>query len=355
MPHTDRAHTTLRMFATLVKAFERFTLSWPQLLLPAIVVGIVLVVIAVAFGIWWRHTTRMVRNEHERGEELSGREARPDLPLTCVRADGSSADPLNIQIVGSAEQLSSALVAAGWFRADEVTPVTSMRIVLDTILARQYPTAPVSDLYLFGRRQDYAFQYPGRDVRERDHVRLWKTDITESDGRPLWVGAATRDIAVKYAPGVLLPTHQISPKVDDERDFLVETLAETGWISDVSFVPTYGRQTISDNGFGDVYITDGMAVLVILADVPALLPFTDKVRGPMSGVARTLSRTLRWRLPSGGRERIAAARRALAQRTRARGQRTKEAGITPAGRELDDQPNTKERGEAGSPESSKGS
>lgn len=272
------------------------------LLLGAAVVAVVALVAA------WARVLLLVRRERARGDQLSVVTRVPDLPLTCLRSNGTPADPLNVRVVAEPQQLSAALVAAGWYRADEVTLVTSTRIVVDTILARPYSTAPVSDLYLYGRRQDYAFQFPGRDVRERDHIRFWDTGVLAEDGRPLWVGAATRDVAVKLVPGLGLPTHQISPKVDAERDFLVESLAETGWVVELRLVPGFGVHTVSDNGYGDVYFTDGMVALVVLADAPVLLPFTDKVRGPTAGVARVLSRATRWRLPKVGRARSRAMR-----------------------------------------------
>ena len=51
----------------------------------------------------------------------------------------------------------------------------------------------VSDLYLFGRKQDLAFERPiGDNPRKRHHVRFWHWDKLE-DGRPVWFGSATLD------------------------------------------------------------------------------------------------------------------------------------------------------------------
>ena len=56
------------------------------------------------------------------------------------------------------------------------------------LLDRPDPDAPVSPLYLFGRKQDLAFeQEVGRSADRRHHVRWWLTDQTEA-GRPFWLG-----------------------------------------------------------------------------------------------------------------------------------------------------------------------
>ena len=74
--------------------------------------------------------------------------------------------------------LAASFAAAGWYRADEIDLVTSLRISVDSVFGRKYSTAPVSNLYLYGRKEDYAFERPGKNVRQRDHVRFWNTGRT---------------------------------------------------------------------------------------------------------------------------------------------------------------------------------
>jgi hypothetical protein len=86
---------------------------------------------------------------------------------------GIPGDPLNIALVGSEADVVAAMNAAGWrdaaplgFRSDE-------RIIVDTVLDKPDPTAPVSNLFLFGRKEDRAFEKPiGHSPRERNHVSL---------------------------------------------------------------------------------------------------------------------------------------------------------------------------------------
>src|SRR5260370_35885824 len=116
-----------------------------------------------------------------------------------------------MRFIATESPLTTALAAAGWYRADEIDFVTSLRILFDSLFARNYPTAPISNLYLFGRRQDYAFERPGKSVRERDHIRVWKSGQHSRDVREIWLGASTHDLAVKFSKISNLSTHKMTP------------------------------------------------------------------------------------------------------------------------------------------------
>jgi hypothetical protein len=112
---------------------------------------------------------------------------------------GIPGDPLNIAVVGSEEDVVRALHAAGWDPANPLTFASSVRIAVDTVFKKPDPNAPVSSLYLYGRKEDLAFEKAvGHSPRERHHVRFWRSDQTD-DGRPVWMGAATHDIGVELS------------------------------------------------------------------------------------------------------------------------------------------------------------
>jgi LssY C-terminus len=162
----------------------------------------------------------------------------------------------------------------------------------------------VSNLYLYGRRQDYAFERPGRSVRERDHVRFWDTGQRVADDRPVWIGGATRDSAVEISKVSHMPTHKIAPDVDTERAIVARDLIATGWVLEEDWEPGFGKPTQTHNAMQDPYYTDGQVAVLTLAAVPSLLPLATQVRSPLGArVTRTLSRALRWRLPQRGRTR----------------------------------------------------
>ena len=264
----------------------------------ALIITLLLVVITRTI----RAGRRLRRVGHE--GRLVSRKSQEALPLTSHRRDGVPGDPLNVRILADEAQLGAAFASAGWYRADEITLITSLRIAIDSILARKYSTAPVSNLYLFGRRQDIAFEQPGRSVRERDHVRFWKTGIKGKDRRPLWIGGATKDIRVALSPRTHMPTHLIAPDVDDERNFLVEDLSATGWVVHVDHAPGFGREVERDNGDGGKYYTDGSVAVLELANV-LTLPIAAQVRGeiPAQFIKNVVAPVLRRRLPKRGLER----------------------------------------------------
>ncbi|HEU5347015.1 MAG TPA: LssY C-terminal domain-containing protein, partial [Ktedonobacterales bacterium] len=167
----------------------------------------------------------------------------------------------------------------------------------------------------FGRRQDIAFEQPGRSVRERDHVRFWKTSIRGKDRRPLWIGGATRDISVALSPKTHLPTHLIAPDVDSERDFLVEDLSATGWVVHLDYAPGFGHEVQRDNGDGGAYQSDGRVAVLELANVLAPTVATE-VRGSLAAqfIKNVVAPVLRPRLPKGGRDRAAEVRHQRAER-----------------------------------------
>jgi hypothetical protein len=270
----------------------------------------ILVGLAVAFVVVLALLVRVLMAlRHLRHETRAGRHASRDIPttgfpLTSFSRKGRAGDPLNVEMVGTANQIAAAFVSAGWYRADEIDFVTSVRISVDAVLGRKYSSAPVSNLFLYGRKEDLAFERPGRNVRERDHIRLWDTGrtATDRDRRQIWIGGATRDIKVVLAATNHLPTHQIAPDVDAERDLIVRELTETGWVIDSASRPGFGTPTRQINGTGDSYYTDGQVAVLVLADVP-VGPGALAVRSPAGGLlGRAVGWIIRPLLPRRGRD-----------------------------------------------------
>jgi LssY C-terminus len=223
-------------------------------------------------------------------------------PLTNFSRFGRASDPLNIKIIAHADQLVTAFNAAGWYRADKVRLLSSLHLSIAAVFHLMYAEAPVSALYLYGRKQDFAFQKPGRNVRERDHVRFWDTGERAQGGRPIWVGAATRDIAVELSPRTRLITHRIAPEVDAERSTIIHDLTSTGWVIAQKWEPGFGRPVELVTAMGYPFYTDGRVVALTLADVPVFLPLTTTLRGPgASALSRRIAGAFRWMLPRIGR------------------------------------------------------
>lgn len=181
-----------------------------------------------------------------------------NVPGVTQTRSGIHGDPLNVALVGTEKQLIQIMIHAGWYPADPITLRSSLRIAADTVFRREYVNAPVSSLYLFGRKEDLAFEQPvGRDPKKRHHVRFWQAPGREFDGRPLWLGAATFDERVGFSHTTGQITHHISGNIDAERDHLMETLEATGDLIDVSTEVGFHKIRQGRNGGGDRWWTDG--------------------------------------------------------------------------------------------------
>lgn len=190
--------------------------------------------------------------------------ALADAPRITRTKNGIPGDPLNIALVATESELHRGVLAAGWLPADPITLESSLRIAADSVFRRSYPEAPVSNLYVWGRKQDLAFeQAAGNDPRKRHHVRFWRSDRLESDGRPLWMGAATFDAHVGFSHTTGQITHHIASDVDAERDKLLADLQRAGRLSAVEWDDGFQPQHRGRNGGGDRWVTDGRLPIAI--------------------------------------------------------------------------------------------
>jgi hypothetical protein len=197
--------------------------------------------------------------------------ALEDAPRITHTANGVHGDPLNLALIGDEETVARAMIAAGWRPADPITLRTTLRLTHATLLKRPYEEAPVSNLYLFDRKQDLAFQHPAAgNPRQRHHVRFWRAPEVDDAGRPLWFGAATYDVSVGLSHTTGQITHHIAADVDTERDKLLTDLHAAGHVEEITWVDDFHLQHTGTNGGGDRYHTDGRmpAVLLAMGDGP---------------------------------------------------------------------------------------
>jgi hypothetical protein len=233
---------------------ERRTFRTSERILFAVVVLYLLGAYLIAPRLWKRHEAR-----------LADFQAAPRVTHTASNIPG---DPLNIGLLGTEEEVIRAMVAAGWNPADPLTFRSSARVVVDTILRKPDDQAPVSKLFLFGRKEDLAFEKPvGRSPKQRHHVRFWKIDQTYDD-RTAWIGSAAYDTGVELGRTTGQVTHHISPDVDTERDLLVADLSKA-ISAKIVWLDGFHSQLQGKNGGGDPWRTDGRLAIVALS--PAAL------------------------------------------------------------------------------------
>lgn len=211
---------------------------------------------------------------------------RPDhIPHYCITADGFASDPINIGLVGTEKQITDAMTAAGWFAADRRAPATILKLIRSIILNQPYPTAPFSNLYLFGRKQDLAFQLPiGHNPNARHHVRFWMTEPTltksekehldfwqklvggkkTSKRKQLWVGAASRDVGIGFIRHNAQFTHSVHPDTDSERDKIVQNLKTAGKVKRTRRVVVGEAYRLRNRVFRSHLRSDGKMTIVTL-------------------------------------------------------------------------------------------
>jgi hypothetical protein len=181
-----------------------------------------------------------------------------ESPRVTKLKDGHPGDPLNVALIGTEAEIKTIMAAANWTPAAALALKSDLKIAADTVLKRTDDDAPVSNLYLFGRREDLAFEKPvGNNPRQRNHVRFWQVPDMESDGKPIWVGGASYDESVGFSHTTGQITHHIAPDVDTERDELFADLEKTGDLSDTYKVPDFHKVLEGRNGGGDPWHTDG--------------------------------------------------------------------------------------------------
>jgi hypothetical protein len=212
--------------------------------------------------------------------------AFPAYPKVTHTKSGVMGDPINLVFVGTKDQMMQSFRQAGWLIPDPITAKTSARIAMDSLAHRSYPTAPVSNLYVFGRVQDLAFEKPTTDVQNRGHIRIWKTS-TFISGQPIWVGAATFDSGIELSSTNHFTTHHIAPTVDLERNALGSDLAKTGLAREEVYAAFTAPILYAHNGGGDFYESDGEVLVINYTQAP--LPLNQSawvIDGLKTGIFR---------------------------------------------------------------------
>ncbi len=184
------------------------------------------------------------------------------LPPRIFSGEGREGDMVNLVFVGQQDELQRAFRRAGWVKTDPWKPQFVWHLLRHRTNDARLPMAR---FYLFGRVQDYSYALPDPDatVTRRHHLRIWKTDYTDH-GTPIWVAAATHDVAIEIAKRGRVINHRIDPAVDAERDFVGVNLRDTSSVSREEYLhaaePVFEAQTAS----GEAYHSDGRILLVDL-------------------------------------------------------------------------------------------
>jgi hypothetical protein len=207
--------------------------------------------------------------------DLTESELRQELrEMHCctTNAGGTTdGDPLNVVLVGTGENVLAALSSSGWTFTEAITADSIRRMVGAAIAEKSMLTAPVSALYAFGRKQEIALQRGRSTISQRNHMRLWLAPF-RCEGQPVWVGQVSRDIGVKLTrKSPTLTTHVIDPVVDESREYLLHSLLFHESVDRFAFVRGVGEAAAESpraNLTGDLYITDGLRLVIWVSEEP---------------------------------------------------------------------------------------
>ncbi len=205
-------------------------------------------------------------------DEEQLRVALENLPCCTTNKRGTrNGDPLNLVFIGDVGDLLTALVGSGWDVTERMSLGSIWRTVRSSLFRKRYRHAPVSSLYVFGRRQEAAFQKARRTVDERNHLRVWLTPL-RFEGKRVWIGQISRDIGVKFTLRTgFLVTHVIDPDVDNDRWYLVQNLADAEALAKFGHVRGVGKAPPDDPRYtfgGDPYFTDGLRAVMVCTERP---------------------------------------------------------------------------------------
>jgi LssY C-terminus len=198
----------------------------------------------------------------------------------CATDQGGNgtADPLNLVVIGDPEDVYYAFIRAGWDETETIYRASAVRTVLSFLTGGRYRYSPVSSLYVFGRKQDVAFQKARDNIHQRNHLRLWMSNV-RLDGKPVWLGQISRDIGVRFTPKTIT-THKIDPDVDETREFLLENLAYAQSLRKFGYAGGVGPAPIEAprrNLTGDPYFTDGQRLVLWVTSTPVDLADVEVV------------------------------------------------------------------------------
>ena len=197
--------------------------------------------------------------------DSSFRKSIDGLPRRVNDQYQNQGDMVNFVLVGSDAQVQGALATANWLVADTNTTEAGVKAVLQTIEKKDYLQMPMSQLYLFGRVQDYGYEQaePYAMVASRHHFRIWKAPFTWN-GQTVWVGAGTHDVGFEKDQRNGKITHKIDPAVDGERNNIGASLQKAEQVKSMNYYLPPEPVQDARNATGGGYHSDGRVLVIFL-------------------------------------------------------------------------------------------
>jgi hypothetical protein len=185
------------------------------------------------------------------------------IPRRVTDPSGTPGDRVNFVLIGSQEQVQSALKTAGWVVVDRTKTEAVLDGIFSSLSMESYVTMPMSELWLFGRPQDFGYAQadPLKVVASRHHFRLWKAPFT-LQRQTVWAGAGMHDVGFDRDQRNNGITHKIDPDSDNERDYIRDSLVQTGLVVKTDYITPTDPVLKANTATGSPYTSDGRTLLV---------------------------------------------------------------------------------------------
>jgi hypothetical protein len=187
------------------------------------------------------------------------------IPVRVQDPMGNPGDRVNFIIVGPQTAVESAFKGAGWVTVDRSKKDAVLKGLVSSLSKEAYVTMPMSELMLFGRAQDYGYAQgdPIKVVASRHHLRLWKAPFT-TGRQTVWAGAGTHDTGFDRDRRNNGITHKIDPNTDDERDYIGQSLQQTGLVLKLDYMRAANAFETAKTATGEEFRTDGRTLIIYL-------------------------------------------------------------------------------------------
>jgi hypothetical protein len=187
-----------------------------------------------------------------------------DTPNRAESRAKKPGDPLNLVIIGNSDQILNAFKQAGWTEAKRLGTKSAIGTVRAMASDEGYGQAPVSQLYVFDRAEDLAFEKMLNTFLKRHHLRLWRTTVTTTDGREIFLGATTHDIGLEVDVHRRVVSHAIDPDLDAERGKVGADLMAGGTVAAEQLVTRPNPLSEGKTATGGTWKTDGQMLVIEL-------------------------------------------------------------------------------------------
>ncbi|MBI4376749.1 MAG: LssY C-terminal domain-containing protein [Elusimicrobia bacterium] len=183
------------------------------------------------------------------------------LPTRNVGRWGRAGDPLNLLFKGTEPAVCRALESAGWTRVPNSIAGSCLAGLKELWQGRKLTRFPPMNAYrVLGRVQDMNWAQTVRPLEERHHFRLWKTELSDSERRPLWWGSGNYDLSIRWID----LSHRPDPDMDFERDHIARTLRGSPWVRELELVSLPQVPRAGSNDKGHAFRNDGRVLIVDL-------------------------------------------------------------------------------------------